>query len=376
MKPTADINQSTNTPSVLHVSTADSWRGGEQQLAYLFEELEALGVKQAILCRVDSEMEKRCQREGWKHHTAPKAASIDPRFARKLSRISKLEGYDLVHVHDSHAHTFAIMAADLFGLKARVVVSRRVDFPINSKRKYNHSSVAKILCVSDAIKAITGADIVDQSKMVTVHSGIDTKRFEGKSRQGKLHQEFGLDPDTIIVGNISALAPHKDYFTFLDTVKKLESEEKSQKLRYFIVGSGPLEEELKAYATQLGLDNVLIWTGFRKDIPDLLPELDIFLITSETEGLGTTILDAFACGITVVGTAAGGIPELIKDGTTGLLSPVKDSSDLAKNVLRLVDDKALRQKLSMGAEQHLQSFLKSATAAKTLAVYQSLFEEA
>ena len=73
-------------------------------------------------------------------------------------------------------------------------------------------------------------------------------------------------------------------------------------------------------------------TGFRKDIPKILPELDIFLFSSKTEGLGTSLLDAFACQVPVVATNAGGVPELIIHEKTGLLSPTKDPQSLAKNV--------------------------------------------
>jgi len=359
--------------SILHVSTPKSWRGGEQQLAYLFDELEKLQVRQAILCTRDSAMESRCGKAGWSHYTAPKSASIDPRFARKLAKVARLIGATIVHTHDSHAHTFAMMAAKLFGLKAKIIVSRRVDFPINSLKKYNHPQVARILCVSDAIKAITGKDIEDQRKLVTVHSGIDLSRFEGKQATGILRREFSIPADELLIGNVAALAPHKDYFTFIDTAKVLI--EQGIQARFLAIGGGDLEGELKQYAKQKGVSEHILFTGFRKDIPSIFPELDLFLITSETEGLGTSILDALACQVPVVATEAGGIPEAIIHEKTGLSAPIKAPKALATQVQRMIKDQSLRNEMIRGATEHLKQFTKAATARKTMEIYREISSE-
>jgi glycosyltransferase involved in cell wall biosynthesis len=103
--------------------------------------------------------------------------------------------------------------------------------------------------------------------------------------------------------------------------------------------------------------------------PIFFPELDVMLITSETEGLGTAILDAFACKVPVVATAAGGIPEIVIHQQTGLLAAVADASGLADAVTNLLTDANLRNSLIAGATAHLQNFSREATAAKTLREY-------
>lgn len=357
---------------VLHVSTEPSWRGGEQQLAYLYAELEEKGVHQVILCATNSSMEAYCQEKGWNYFTAPKRTGFAIKFSKNIKSLCKKLGIDLVHTHDAHAHTFSIIAAAIFGNKTPLVVSRRVDFPISKSRtsifKYNHKRVKRIVCVSDKIKEITAVDIKNKSKLVTVHSGIDLSKFKETYKKGKLREELGLTTE-FLVGNTSALADHKDYFTFLDTALILN------KLRsncYFvIIGTGPMEVEIKAYAERLGLKNIT-FNGFRSDIPEVLEDLDIFLITSKTEGLGTSILDAFACNVPVVATAAGGIPEIVIDEKSGLLAPIKDADLLAKQVDRLLTDQQLRTDILKGAKVVLANHTKSATAEKTFAVYQEV----
>ncbi|MEM9023922.1 MAG: glycosyltransferase family 4 protein, partial [Bacteroidota bacterium] len=280
----------------------------------------------------------------------------------------------LIHAHDAHAHSLALLAEAVNGRAIPLVVSRRVDFPIRksrlSRNKYHHPRVHKIICVSKAIERITAAGLDNPGVLTTVHSGIDPERFPQGPVSGKLRQEFGIPSTTPLVGNVAALAPHKDYFTFLDTVRFLQQE--GLDARYLIIGDGPQKEEIQRYARDHGLTDVVLFTGFRSDIPEVLPELDLFLITSETEGLGTSILDAFACRVPVVATRAGGIPELVEHESTGLLAPVKAPTELGAAVLRMLGDAALRERVVATASEKLQGFTKDAMAAKTLAVYQEV----
>ncbi|MBT8195827.1 MAG: glycosyltransferase family 4 protein, partial [Bacteroidia bacterium] len=112
---------------------------------------------------------------------------------------------------------------------------------------------------------------------------------------------------------------------------------------------------------------------FRTDIADILPEIDVFLITSKTEGLGTTVLDAIANKIPVVATAAGGIPEMIRDEETGLICDTGDYKILSKNVQRMISDKRLQNKVIENAYQLVnKEFTKEITANKTLEIYKAI----
>ncbi len=364
-------------PIVLHVSTAKTWRGGEQQLAYLAGELKKTEIKQYILCVAGSAVETFCIHSHIPYFSADKRSSVDVFFARKIASICRKNKVNIVHTHDSHAHTFAVLANDLFGNRSAIIVSRRVDFPVSksffSRYKYNHSAVKFILCVSDKIREITSASLKRPEVAVTVHSGIDVRRFENSRNTGVLHKEFGLSEKTKIVGNVAALAPHKDYFTFIDTAAIVCR--KDLDVCFFMVGDGPMHSELKNYVKQSGFASRIIMTGFRSDIPAILPEFDVFLITSETEGLGTSILDAFACGVPVVATDAGGIPEIVIHDITGLVAPVKDIVTLARNTERLLADGSMSERLTKGASDHLKAFSTTATAAATLKYYRQVPEK-
>jgi glycosyltransferase involved in cell wall biosynthesis len=221
--------------------------------------------------------------------------------------------------------------------------------------------------VSEEIRKIMLPVIDDPVKVVTVHSGTDVSRFKGKTSSGKLHREYSLPKECKLIGNISALAPHKDYPTFIRTAKRLH--QSNSDLRFFIIGDGPEQERIESLVKQEGLTDIVFMTGFRNDVVDLMPELDVMLVTSETEGLGTTILDAFACRVPVVATVAGGIPEMVHEGETGMLAPVGDDVTLAEKVSMILRDAALREVVTGNAFRSLQNFSMEATASRTLTEY-------
>jgi len=358
---------------VLHISTPDSWRGGEQQLAYLVLELKELGVEQFIMARKGGKLSSWAQKQGFSVIEFAQKGRHHLKASRTIGKLIRKQRISLIHTHDSGAHTLAYLAALVRGNRTPLVVSRRVDFPVGksfmSRKKYNHKNVKRILCVSDAIKAITGRTVNNKRVLKTVYSGIDVSRFTFQPT-GILRKEFNIPEDYAIVGNVAAIAPHKDYFTFVQTAEQLLKT--NTKVRFLIIGDGPMREEIKSYVAQKGLENEVLFTGFRNDIPQILPELDVFLFTSETEGLGTSILDAFACKVPVVTTAAGGIPELVSEAETGYLGEIKNAKQLAEKVQLVLSDKGAAQKVVQGALAKLQLFGTEVTAQKTLQHYRDV----
>lgn len=358
---------------VLHISSPKTWRGGEQQLMYLVDELKKLGVWQVVMCPFNSEVHKYCLKHHLNHVTYFKRFSANPMVAFRVSHVCKREKIDLVHVHDSHAHNFAVLSAVLTNNELPIVVSRRVDFPVQgtpmSAFKYNHQRIKKIICVSDAIRNIMDEFIEEKSKLTVVHSGVDLDKFDQPVGR-KLRDEYQLDDRTVLIGNVAALAPHKDYPTFIRTAKQVIDQGVNAK--FLAIGDGPSRKEVENAIEEMGMEEHVILTGFRKDIIHILPELDLFLITSKTEGLGTSILDAQVAGVPVVATNAGGIGEIIEHERNGLLCPVGDDVALAREVIRMINEPLLRTSFSQTGKEMAKAFSKSETARKTERIYQEV----
>lgn len=363
-----------NQPHICHISTPLSWRGGEQQAAYLIEELEALNVPQSMFCAAGGEFGKRMKSAGRTVETASKGFSTNPVFAWKLAKYARKQGAQVIHCHDSHALTFGYLATVLFGNRIPLVASRRVDFPIGkspfSLNKYNHAIVGRILCVSDAIRDIVRPALKRPEVAQTVYSGVDLSRFHPGQHSGTLRKEFGIGDDVPLIGTVAALADHKDFPTWLDTVQQLIAN--GCNAHFVIIGDGPMKAAVESGIASRNLGKHVTMAGFRTDVPDLLPELDMMLFTSKTEGLGTSLIDALASGTPIVATRAGGIPEVIEAGKSGLLAPVGDVEALAAAACSLMENAAQRKEFSANGIERATLFSQQETAQNTLAVYHDL----
>ena len=362
---------------ILHISSERTWKGGEQQIAYLIEEMNKMGLKNYVVCRKNSAFKKYCQNKNLDFYSLNFDISHLLFTASSISKICKKNKIDIIHMHSSGGHTVGLIST-FFNHQAHLVLSRRVDNPIKSKKfsiwKYNHSRIKKIITVSKTVKRIIAEKIIDKSKCITIYDGIDIHKFTDINGTNRLRTKYHIPPEKILIGNTSALADHKDYFTFIDTADFLL--QTGLNASFLIIGEGPERKKIESYLTSKKLTGEIILTGFIQNIPEILPELDIFLMTSKTEGLGSSILDAFACGVPVVATRAGGIPEIVIHESTGLLSPVKDYVDLGKNILRLLNDLNLKRKLTGNAKKWVQEhFSKEKTARETLKVYAEILSK-
>jgi len=361
---------------ILHLSSAKTWRGGEQQIAYLIEELNESQIRQSVLCVQDTPFTTWYREQNIPFFTYRKRSSIDLKVARLIKKIVVREKITHLHVHDSHAHTFAVLAATLFGMKKPIILSRRVDFPIKknifSRWKYNHNSVKKIICISHNIKRVIQDYIKDQSKLKVVYSGIRPEKFTNpKTVKNKLRQEYHIHKNKKIIANIAALADHKDYPTFVRTAEILAR--KRSDLQFLIIGGDAGEEEtIRQMIQAKDLEQNILLTGFRKDISEVFPELDILLFTSKEEGLGTTVLDAFASQVPVVATAGGGISEMVIHQKTGWLTDIGNEEQLAKGIEQVLSDESFKNELIAQASIHLQEFTSKKMAAAVLAIYNTV----
>ena len=358
--------------TVLHISTPATWRGGEQQLAYLIDELPE--IKHLVLTPPESRLAQHCVACGHVWLPLQQRGMLARVF--QLKRAVRKYKADLVHIHDAKAHTLAYVAT-LLGMRARLIVSRRVDFPIKqnplSFRKYTHPAVKRIAAVSYAIADIICEQLPVRDRTTVIHSGVDTARFANKKNQGRLRYDWDVPTDHWLIGNTSAVADHKDYRTFVDTAAYVQAQ--GLRATFFIIGDGPESASIQQYIIAQGMNAIVFMTGFREDITDLIVELDLFLMTSKTEGLGTSVLDAFAAEVPVVATQAGGIPEMVRHTETGLLAPVGQPQALGEALLQLIQEPELRRKLVSNASEAVKAFSKEKMAARTKALYQSVLAE-
>jgi glycosyltransferase involved in cell wall biosynthesis len=363
---------------VLHINTERTWRGGEQQALYLASGLERMGVDNTMVCQPGSPMEERAGAAGIAVHPLKMCGEWDLSAAWALRGLIKRERFDIVHMHTSHAHTLGVLGARLARC-GKTVVTRRVDFSIYrhpfslSGIKYQFG-VDQYIAISEAIRQVMIKDRICKDKISVVHSGIDLSRFDGVDGRGKLREEFGLADSVPVVGTVAHFAWHKGLEYLVDAVPLIRKELPDVKI--FFVGEGKLEGEIRERVTERDVEDCVVFTGFRKDVPDVLDFLDVFVMPSVMEGLCTSILDALAMKKPVVGSDVGGIPEIIEDEKTGLLVPPKDFEGLASAIVKLMNDKGLGGQLAdVGRTKVEQQFSVDAMARGNHKVYEKLLQE-
>ena len=357
----------------LHVDTARTWRGGQYQALLTVLGLRRRGARAALAAQPRGELFRRAA-EGGDLHALALRGDLDPHAAWRLSRLIRDLAPDVIHAHDAHAIAVASLARTLAGRRAAppLVASRRVDFHIrgNAFSRWKYHQVDRFICASSAIRDMLAADGVPPERTTVVHEGIDVDRIERAPRLD-LHREFDLPPGCPIAGNVAALVPHKGQRHLIDAAAHLVREVPDA--RVLIVGAGELAGALARQIRRLELDGRVILTGFRSDVPSVLKGLDLFVMSSVTEGLGTSVLDAMAAGLAVVGTRAGGIPESVVEGKTGLLAPPGDAPALARAVAHLLQDTVQRQAFGAAGRQRARAaFSAERMVGETVAVYAGL----
>jgi glycosyltransferase involved in cell wall biosynthesis len=256
------------------------------------------------------------------------------------------------------------------GIRApALVAARRVDFHLkgNSFSRWKYRQVDCFIAASRAIETILLHDGVSQAKVVTVHEGIDVERVIAAPRVD-VHSMFFLPHGAPVVGNVAALVPHKGQRHLIEAARLLVQEVPDA--RFVILGEGELRGPLERLVRDYRLEKHVILPGFRADVLGCMKSFDVFTMSSVTEGLGTAILDAMACSLPVVATNAGGIPEIVSDGVTGLLVPPRDPRAMASALSQLLTRSGLRQRMALaGFERVRERFTVERMIEETAAVY-------
>jgi glycosyltransferase involved in cell wall biosynthesis len=361
----------------LHIDTARTWRGGQNQVLLTVNGLRAIGQRAALVAHPDGELRKRAA-EGLELIPLAPRAEMDLTAAWRLARVVKRLAPDVIHAHDAHGVAMASLALSL-GAASRqpkappaLVVSRRVDFHIhgNSFSRWKHRQVDCFIAASEAIRQMLIADGVPAERVVTVHEGIDVEHVLAAPAVN-VHEAFWLPHHAPVVGNVAALVPHKGQRHLIEAAHLVVRE--APDARFVILGEGELREHLEHQVREYRLEKHVIMPGFRTDVLGCFKGFDIFAMSSVTEGLGTSILDAMACSRPVVATRAGGIPEVVDDGVTGLLSAPRDHTEMARQIVALLGDEARRRQMGdAGLARVKDRFTVERMIAGTAAVYELL----
>jgi glycosyltransferase involved in cell wall biosynthesis len=284
---------------------------------------------------------------------------------RRLSRHFRSHHIHVVHTHNTYAHFYATLAAKLAGV--RVVMNTQHGRGCGNGWKDHwqfriaNRFATRIVGVSDdATRLCLAQNAASRGKMLRVWNGIDVDRFEF----------VGPQPELSAI-SVARLSPEKDFGTLLRATAIVLQEFPQFRLR--IVGDGQERAGLERLSTELGLTSAVEFMGERSNVPALLATAGFFVSSSRTEGISLTVLEAMSVGLPVVTTAVGGNPEIVVEGTTGLLAPAENPQALADAILRMCRVKSSWKEMGRAGRERVEEHFNIRS---TMAHYETLYEQA
>jgi glycosyltransferase involved in cell wall biosynthesis len=341
---------------ILEINTEKTWRGGERQTYYNILGMQQLGLELELLCRKRFPLAEKANDLKIPVHQVKGA------FDAILFLIKQGRRYDIIHTQTAKTQFYAVLTKWIHGCP--VVYTRRVDFvPKGTLTLLKYRLTDKVIAISEAIKIIlTNFKVKD---IVIISDAVAPKTLH-KKRIDQIVQNNQWTGKKIIA-TTAAFVQHKDPLTMVRAIGELYK--LRQDFIFLHFGTGPLAPQVFHEINELKLSDCYRIMGFIDNVEDFFSIFDVFTMSSEEEGLGSSVLDAFIYKVPVATTNAGGLKEIMQE--RGLLSPVHDPVQLAKNINRLLDDVTLRTDLTEKAYAYV---IRNHSVEKIARDYKELFE--
>lgn len=357
---------------IVHSEAATSFGGQENRI---FKEMCAMrdrGHHMEAICQPHARLADRLQAAGFAVQTLLMDGPRNYlRGVLQLRRYLKAGGFDVLNTHSRRDTLLAGVAARLAGTPL-IVRTRHLAIAPGSLLSYT-GVPHRVTTVSDHVGQLLIGRGVPASKLATIYSPVPS--FE-PLQHSTLRAELGLPAEAVVVGCVAVMREKKGHRLLISAMRALLQR---PGVYLVLVGDGsPLYEDLQAWVRTLGLENRVIFAGRRQDIPNVLAGFDVFALATEQEASGTVFVEAAMAGLPVVGTLVGGVPEMLQNGTTGLLVPAHDVQALEHALTRLIDDPALRQAMGRAGQQFIREsgrFDTRALVERTEACYGRWLEE-
>lgn len=357
--------------SVIHVETGRHLYGGALQVLYLAQGLEERGVKSVLMVPRGSEIAAAARQRWLRVEEFRYRGEGDILALGKMVWRFSRPDVEVVHLHSRRgADTLGGVAAA--AIRAPVVLTRRVDnreldWLVGAKYRLYR----RVVAISDAVRDVLTDQGVPRDKISLVHSAVDATKWLTPRTAAERDEEFALEPGAPAGAMVAQFVPRKGHWVLVHTLSIL----KGRGVRPSIVlfGRGPMRANVAALAEAAGVADQIRFAGFRDDLHEWLGSFDFSVHPALQEGLGVAALQAGAAGVPVVGGKAGGIPEVIEDGRTGILCPPGDAGAVADAIARLLHDPDAAQAMGERARERIEShFSVDAMVEGNLDVYRSV----
>lgn len=359
---------------IIHLDTGRELRGGQRQLLALALGLRRRGHGQRVVAPEGSELESRARQEGFQVLALP---AHDPFAAHGIFALREqleIELADIVHAHDGRGQTLSYLASA--GVAVRRVASRRVSFQparrLIHRLQYTRTCHG-VIAVSDFVKKLLVLSGVPESQIHVIPDGVEIpQELPGAETRARLRKSWGYGEREFVVGHLGAFTFEKGQDVALAAAALV-----ARKLPLFglvLVGSGPFRNSAANSAALEGVEDRVRTLEWIESLSDFFPALDLFIMPSRAEGLGSSALEAMAYGLAVVASRAGGLPEIVKEGLTGWLVEPELPQALAQGILEAASDRARLAEYGRQAREQARRFSNDIMVERTEALYFRLLD--
>jgi glycosyltransferase involved in cell wall biosynthesis len=353
---------------VLQVTRGAVWGGGERHVLALLEGFRGRPVRMSLAVFGEGRLADEARRLGVTVHCVSKGFRGDPRPLLGLARVIRRHGVDLVHTHMPSGNFYGRVAARLARGTGLVTTLHYIDrealpflTPVVQRLLFDGdirmaAMCDRIIATSEHLRQALVGRGMSGGKIVTILNGVnlDTLPANGRPSDG-LRKELGIAPGLPVVGIVGRLVPVKNHALFLRAARAVL--DRGTRAVFVLVGDGPLREPLRRLCRELGLDEHVVFAGFRSDVMALLPLFDVCMLTSNSETSAYGVSEPMAVGRPVVATAVGGVTELVEDRVDGWLCPPGDAAALADGVCALLADPAAAERMGQRAARTVRERL-------------------
>lgn len=341
---------------ILHIDLGKTFRGGQRQCYNLIRYLKQDGIDSGCVVAADSELEAKLKELNVPTFPVSYSGFDIVAEATRLKRVCNEMGYVIAHAHDSHGHNLAL-TLKFISPTIRVVVTRRVlsgkDKVFLSRWKYTTRSIDLFIAVSAPVKDELIRWGVSDSRIAHIPSGIDTKYFR-KMDTDSFKLRFGIPDRKYYIGTACALDENKDVETLLNSAAKLSY--KQQDFMLLIAGQGDRLDEYRRLAKFIEIEQYVRFLGSVDEMPQFYSLLDLYVLSSRSEGLGTSLLEAGSCGCPVISSRSGGPEDYIRHGENGFLFDIEDDETLLQIIWKLLTDDGHRNEIADSFKKTVERF--------------------
>ncbi|MDF9296318.1 N-acetyl-alpha-D-glucosaminyl L-malate synthase BshA [Geobacillus stearothermophilus] len=287
----------------------------------------------------------------------------DLALANKIAAVAKRERLDVLHAHYAVPHAVcAVLARQMVGELPIVTTLHGTDITVlgydpslSDMIKFGIEQSDIVTAVSDALVRQTYELLDVQKPIYTVYNFVDERVYR-RREAGHLRREYGISEQEKVVIHVSNFRKVK---RVPDVVRAFAIVRRHMPAKLLLVGDGPEMTVVCRLVKELGLQDDVRFLGKQDKLEELYSISDVMMLLSEKESFGLVLLEAMACGVPCIGTAIGGIPEVIEDGKTGFLCPLGDVEEAARRTLMLLTDRRLHQKMARQAVQTVKQKFRS-----------------